>query len=141
MLKRSASSVWTGNGKSGSGKVSVESGAMTGQAYNFNQRFGDEKGTNPEELIAAAHAACYNMKLSFVLAEAGMQPMELNTKATVTVDKSSGDWTITDILLDVRGRVQNGDAAKFQTAAEEAKKGCPISRVLNANITLNAVME
>lgn len=141
MFKRSGSSVWNGPGATGKGQVSTESGALQGKSYNFNQRFGEEKGTNPEELIAAAHAACFGMALSFKLANAGMEPEELNTTSTVTVDKAPGDWTLTEIHVEVRGKVKNGDATKFQAAAEDAKATCPISRALNANITMTATME
>lgn len=140
MFKRSASSIWTGPGATGTGKVSSESGALQNVNYTFSKRFGEDKGTNPEELIAAAHAACFGMAFSFKLADAGMEPQELNTTATVTLDKSSGDWTLSEIHLDVRAKVQNGDEAKFQAAAELAKKTCPISRVLNTNITMTATM-
>jgi lipoyl-dependent peroxiredoxin len=140
MFKRSATSVWNGPGATGSGKVSTESGILSSASYNFNQRFGEEKGTNPEELIAAAHAACFAMAFSFKLANAGMNPDEINCKATVTVDKAPGDWTLTEIHLDVRAKVQNGDNEKFQAAANDAKATCPISRVLNSNITMTATM-
>lgn len=140
MFKRSASSVWTGPGLKGSGKVSVESGLFQDKPYNFNQRFGEEKGTNPEELIAAAHAGCFNMAFSINLVNAGMQPEELRTTSTVTLDKSSGNWTITNVHLDVHATVRGADPEKFQQVAEESKKGCPVSRALNANITMSAML-
>lgn len=141
MFKRSGSAVWNGPGATGVGKVSSESGTLNQVSYNFNQRFADEKGTNPEELIAAAHAACFSMAFSFKLANAGMNPDEIRTTATITVDKSSGDWTLSEIHLDVKAKVQNGDAAKFEAAAQDAKATCPISRALTANITMTAAME
>ncbi|HET6510762.1 MAG TPA: OsmC family protein [Candidatus Kapabacteria bacterium] len=141
MFKRSATSVWTGPGATGNGKVSTQSGLIKDMNYTFNQRFGDDAGTNPEELIAAAHAACFGMAFSFKLANAGMEPQELRTTATVTLDKAPGDWTLTAIHLDVKGKVSNGDATKFEAAAQDAKATCPISRVLNTNITVTATME
>jgi lipoyl-dependent peroxiredoxin len=141
MFKRSGSSVWSGPGVAGSGKVSVESGMFRDQPYSFNKRFGDEQGTNPEELIAAAHAGCFNMAFSIQLVNAGMEPEELRTTSTLTLDKSSGDWTITAIHLDVHGKVPGADPQKFQEVAEAAKKGCPVSRLLNANITMTAALD
>jgi lipoyl-dependent peroxiredoxin len=139
--KRSASSVWNGPGPTGAGKVSVQSGVFSDISYTAKQRFESEPGTNPEELIAAAHAACFGMALAFNLSGAGLEAEELKTTATITLDKSSGNWTLTGSHLDVRGKLKSGDAAAFQKAAEDAKAGCPISRALNMPVTMTATLE
>ncbi len=135
MLKRTATAVWHGTGPKGNGTLSTLSGAMKEQPYSFTTRFASEDGkagTNPEELIAAAHAGCFTMALSFQLTNAGMEPTELKTLATVSMEKQDIGWTITAIQLDVTGKVPNIDAAKFEELAQNAKKGCPISRALTA---------
>lgn len=140
-MKRHATSVWNGSGKDGSGKLSTQSGAFDQQPYSFKARFESEDGkagTNPEELIAAAHAGCFNMALSFQLNGAGFTADELTTKANLEMVNENGGWTIKSIHLDLTGKVPNITEEKFQELAQAAKKGCPISRVLNADITLDA---
>lgn len=137
-MKRSASAVWKGGLKDGKGTVSSESGVLASVPYSFARRFENEKGTNPEELIAAAHAACFSMALSLFLANEGITPDSIDSKATVSFDNVDGAWTITESHLDTTVKIVDGDRAKFEKAAEGAKAGCPISRLLNAKITLNA---
>jgi osmotically inducible protein OsmC len=134
-LKRNATAVWQGNGPNGKGTLTTLSGAFKDQPYSAQTRFQSEDGragTNPEELIAAAHAGCFTMALSFGLTTAGHTPTELKTIATVTIDKQDVGWTITNIQLDVTGKVPGVTADQFQTFADNAKKGCPISRALAA---------
>ncbi len=141
-LKRSSTAVWHGTGPKGSGTLSTLSGAMKDQPYSANARFQSEDGkagTNPEELIAAAHAGCFTMALSFQLTNAGHEPTELKTDAVVSMEKHDIGWTITNINLDVEGKVPGVTAEKFAELAEVAKKNCPISRALAANnITMSA---
>jgi lipoyl-dependent peroxiredoxin len=137
-MKRSASAVWKGGLKDGRGTVSAGSGVLSNVPYNFSMRFEDEKGTNPEELIAAAHAACFSMALSGQLGNAGMTAESINTTATVTLEKVGEAFTVTSSHLDTTVKIPNADKAKFQEAAEGAKAGCPISRLLNTKITLDA---
>ncbi|HEY3159724.1 MAG TPA: OsmC family protein [Vicinamibacterales bacterium] len=137
-MKRSASAVWKGGLKDGKGTVSSSSGALSNVPYNFSMRFENETGTNPEELIAAAHAACFSMALSSFLGNAGMTPDSINTTATVTLEKVGDAFTVTASHLDTTVRIPNADNAKVQQAAEGAKAGCPISRLLNTKITLDA---
>jgi len=137
-MKRSASAVWKGGLKDGRGTVSTSSGVLSNVPYNFSMRFENEKGTNPEELIAAAHAACFSMALSLFLANAGMTAESINTTASVTLEKVGDAFTVTSSHLDTTVRIPNADKAKFQEAAEGAKAGCPISRLLNTKITLDA---
>ena len=145
MIKRTATAVWHGTGPKGTGSISTLSGAMKDQPYSANARFVSEDGkagTNPEELIAAAHASCFTMALGFQITNAGHEPTKLETLATVSMEKQDVGWTIVAIHLDVSGAVPNLDAAKFQELAETAKKGCPISRALGAvsNISLSATL-
>jgi lipoyl-dependent peroxiredoxin len=137
-MKRSASAVWKGGLKDGRGTVSAESGVLSNAPYNFSMRFENEKGTNPEELIAAAHAACFSMALSLFLGNAGMTADSIDTTATVTLEKVGDAFTVTSSHLATTVKVPNADQAKFQEAAEGAKAGCPISRLLNTKITLDA---
>jgi len=137
-MKRSASAVWKGGLKDGRGTVSSSSGALSNVPYNFSMRFENETGTNPEELIAAAHAACFSMALSLFLGNAGMTADSINTTATVTLEKVGDAFTVTSSHLDTTVRIPNADKAKFEQAAEGAKAGCPISRLLNTKITLDA---
>ena len=137
-MNRTASAVWKGGLKDGRGTVSTSSGALSNVPYNFSMRFENEKGTNPEELIAAAHAACFSMALSLFLGNAGMTAESINTTATVTLEKVGDAFTVTASHLDTTVRIPNADRAKFQEAAEGAKAGCPISRLLNTKITLDA---
>jgi osmotically inducible protein OsmC len=140
-MKRKASAEWRGDLKTGKGVVSTESGALAGKAYSFTTRFENEKGTNPEELIAAAHAGCFTMALSGELGKAGLVPEELRTTATVSLDKLDAGWTVTESHLEVVGRIPGGSADAFRAAAEAAEKGCPISRLLNTKITMEAKLE
>lgn len=138
-MKRSGSAVWKGGLKDGTGTVSTESGVLDDVAYSFGKRFGDEKGTNPEELIGAAHASCFSMALSAVLGEAGMTADEIATTAEVTVvPASEGGFEITAVHLTVKATIPGADADAFRKAAEGAKAGCPVSKVLNAEITMDA---
>ena len=137
-MKRSSSAVWKGGLKDGRGMVSTSSGVLSNVPYNFSMRFENEKGTNPEELIAAAHAACFSMALSLFLGNAGMTAESINTTATVTLEQVDGAFTVTASHLDTTVRIPGADKAKFQEAAEGAKAGCPISRLLNTKITLDA---
>ncbi|MEP6859217.1 MAG: OsmC family protein [Deltaproteobacteria bacterium] len=141
-LERTSTAVWHGTGPKGSGTITTLSGAMKDQPYSLNSRFVAEDGragTNPEELIAAAHSGCFTMALAFQLTNANLEPTELTTVATVTIDKDDKGWTITGINLDVTGKVTGVDAAKFNELAETAKKGCPVSRALSATpITMTA---
>jgi osmotically inducible protein OsmC len=141
-LKRTSTAVWKGKGPTGSGTITTLSGAIKEQPYSVNSRFTSEDGkagTNPEELIAAAHASCFTMALSFQLTNANFDPTELKTVATVSMEKQEPGWTITNIHLDVVGKVPGVSADQFQTLAETAKKGCPISRALSATpITMTA---
>jgi osmotically inducible protein OsmC len=137
-MKRSASAVWRGGLKDGKGTVSTESGALSTVPYNFRMRFENEKGTNPEELVAAAHAACFSMALSLFLGEAGMTAESIETTATVTLEQVGGGFSVTSSHLKTAVKIPNADKAAFQKAAEGAKSGCPISKLLNAPITLDA---
>jgi lipoyl-dependent peroxiredoxin len=140
-MQRHASAVWHGDLKSGKGTISSESGVLRDQAYSFKTRFESEPGTNPEELIGAAHAGCYSMALSHELAGAGLKPESVATKATVTLDQVEGGFAISKIHLDVRAKVPGADQAEFDKIANAAKTGCPVSKVLNAEITMKAVLE
>lgn len=133
-MKRKATAVWKGSGKEGTGNLTTQSTILDNTQYSFNSRFAEGKGTNPEELVAAAHAGCFSMKLSFVLNEAGFTPDEINTECFVTIE----DGTVTESALKLRAKVPGISKEKFQTCAEEAKKTCPISKLLNAKITLEA---
>jgi lipoyl-dependent peroxiredoxin len=135
---RKASAVWNGSLKEGKGKISTDSGVLSSTQYSFSTRFEDGKGTNPEELIAAAHAGCFTMALSGQLGAAGITPESLETTASLTLEKLDAGWTITKIHLDVTGRIPGNDAAAFEKAAKAAEVGCPISRLLKAEITMTA---
>ena len=135
-MKRKVNAIWIGDGADGNGVLSAQSGAFEKMPYSFKTRFENDEGklgTNPEELIAAAHAGCFNMKLSFVLNEAGFSPEELNTDAVLTFE----DGKIISIELNLRANVTGVSKEKFMELAEDAKKNCPISGVLNCDITLN----
>ena len=140
-MQRKASAVWKGGLKDGKGIVSATSGVLSNTPYSFTTRFENAPGTNPEELIAAAHAACFSMALSAQLGAANLTPESINTSATLTMDKLDAGWTITTIQLDVNARVPKADESSFNKAAENAKAGCPVSKVLNAKITMNARLE
>jgi osmotically inducible protein OsmC len=139
-MKRNASAVWQGGPENGKGWVSTESGALKEEGYGFSTRFADGDGTNPEELIAAAHASCFAMALSGRLGAASMTAESIAVKATVSLDKLEAGWTVTEIHLDVTAKIPGANAAKFMTAADDAKAGCPISRLLGAaaKITMDA---
>src|SRR5574340_423237 len=134
-VERKASAEWKGGLKDGKGTLSTTSGALTSVPYGFLMRFGDAPGTNPEELVAAAHAGCFSMALSSELEKAGYRAEAINTRATLRFEKTDAGWTVTASHLDVSAKVPGADASKFQTAAQTAEKGCPISRLLKANIT------
>ena len=136
-MKRSASAMWNGDLKSGKGTISTDSGVLSNTQYSFSTRFENEAGTNPEELIAAAHAGCFSMALSAQLGEAGLVAQSIQTKATVTIEKSGGGFAITEVHLALTARIPGADQAVFETAAEKAKAGCPVSKLLNAKITLD----
>lgn len=137
-MQRKASAQWNGGLKDGKGTINSDSGAFNNMKYSFTTRFEGEPGTNPEELIAAAHAGCFSMALSGQLGNAGMTADQINTTATVTMEKLDAGWTITQVHLDVQAKIPNADQAKFETAANNAKAGCPISRLLNTNVTMSA---
>ena len=140
-MQRKASAVWKGGLKDGKGSVSTASGVLSNTSYSFTTRFENSPGTNPEELIAAAHAACFSMALSAQLGNANLTPDSINTTANLSLDKLDSGWTVTAIHLDVAARVPKADNAAFQKAAEDAKAGCPISKLLNAKITMTAKLE
>src|SRR5690348_7385819 len=137
-MARKATAVWTGSLKEGKGNISTESGVLSQSPYSFKTRFENERGTNPEELIAAAHAGCFTMALSAQLGNAGITPESLETTASLSLDKLDAGWTVTKIHLEVTARIPGVDKAAFDKAAENAKAGCPISRLLNAQITMTA---
>ena len=140
-MKRGASAEWRGGLKDGKGVISTESGVLSNTPYSFGTRFENGKGTNPEELIGAAHAGCFSMALSAQLGEAGMTADRIATTASVSLEKVEGGFAITAIHLTVKATIPGADAAKFQTAANNAKAGCPVSKVLNAAITMDASLE
>ena len=137
MVTRSASATYDGLGKDGKGHVSTQSGVLKDSPYGFNTRFENEHGTNPEELIAAAHAGCFTMALSFALARAGHEQGSLKTDARVSLDKDGDGFTITKSALTLTGKVEGVDEAEFKRIAADAKTNCPVSKVLNAEITLD----
>lgn len=137
MVTRSASASYTGLGKDGKGKITTQSGVLSDSSYGFNTRFEDGPGTNPEELIAAAHAGCFTMALSFALAGAGHAQGNLKTDAKVTLDKDGDGFTITKSALTLTGHVEGMEQAEFERIANEAKAGCPVSKVLTCEITLD----
>ncbi len=138
---RTASAVWQGNLKNGTGTMTAPSGVMTNAAYTFATRFESKPGTNPEELIAAAHAGCFSMALSAELGNAGMTPQRIETTAAVTLETVDGKPTVTRSHLTVKAKVPGADRAKFLEVASGAKAGCPISRLLKAEITMEATLE
>lgn len=133
-MKRTATAVWNGSGKEGNGKLSSQSTALDGFQYSYNSRFEEGVGTNPEELIGAAHAGCFSMKLSFVLGAAGFTPETIETSCTITLDNGA----ITNSHLVVKATVPGIDTQKFQECAEDAKANCPVSKALNMDITMEA---
>jgi osmotically inducible protein OsmC len=141
MIQRKASATWTGAIKDGKGTISTGSGVLQDTQYGFNARFAEGPGTNPEELIGAAHAGCFTMALSGKLGAAGLTATKLATTATVSLDKQEGGFKITAIHLDLVGNVPGTDQAAFEAIANDAKANCPVSQVLNATITLDAKLE
>jgi len=140
-MKRSANAVWTGGLKNGKGTMSTESGVLSEAPYSFRTRFEGEKGTNPEELIGAAHAGCFSMALSLELEKAGMTAERIATKADVTLEQKDGGFAITAVRLTLRAKVPGASQAAFESAANSAKAGCPVSKLLKAEITLDAQLE
>ena len=140
-MKRKASAVWRGGLKDGKGTISTDSNVLADTQYSFSTRFEEGKGTNPEELIAAAHAGCFSMALSGQLGNAGLTAESINTTASVTLEKTDAGFTITAVHLDVAAKIPGADQQSFETAANNAKAGCPISRLLNAPITMEARLQ
>jgi osmotically inducible protein OsmC len=140
-MKRNASAVWKGDLKSGKGTISTDSGVLSDTQYSFKTRFEDGKGTNPEELIAAAHAGCFSMALSAELGKLDLTAESISTTASVSLEKTDAGFTITSVHLDLKAKIPGADKETFEKAANNAKKGCPVSRVLNAEITLDATLE
>lgn len=139
-IKKKAHSHWSGDIKTGKGSISTESGALEHQPYGFNTRFEDKPGTNPEELIGAAHSACFSMALSLALGDAGFTADEIKTKAVVSLDEVDDGYAITHIALDVNARIPEISDDKFQTLCEQTKKGCPVSKLLDTEISLTATL-
>ncbi len=141
MINKHASAHWSGTLKDGKGEISTESGVLKDTPYGFNHRFGDEAGSNPEELIAAAHAGCFSMALSKILGEADMTADAIDTKATVTLDQVDGGFAVTKIHLETTIKVSGGDETAIRECADKAKAGCPISKLLNADISMDVTVE
>jgi len=141
MMKRKASAVWQGGLRDGKGSISTDSGVLSNTPYSFSKRFEDEKGTNPEELIAAAHASCFSMALSAQLGAAGMTAQNISTTATVTLEKVGDGFAVTASHLETKVKIPGADRTAFNKAAENAKSGCPISKLLTAKITMEARLE
>ena len=140
-MKRKASAVWRGSLKDGKGTISTDSGVLKDSQYSFCTRFENAAGTNPEELIAAAHAGCFSMALSAELGKANITPESILTTATITMEKTDAGFTVTASHLDVTAKIPGASKEAFDTAAANAKSGCPISRLLNAKITMDAKLE
>jgi lipoyl-dependent peroxiredoxin len=140
-MKRKGSAVWKGGIKEGTGMLSTGSGALSDTPYSFGMRFAEEPGTNPEELIGAAHAGCFSMALAGELGQAGLKAESIRTTATVSIDKTSDGFSITAVHLEVMANVPGADPWEFEKAANDAKVGCPVSKVLNAQITMEARLE
>lgn len=139
-MKQKASAIWNGGLKDGSGTLTTGSGVLSGVPYSFRTRFEGEQGTNPEELVGAAHAGCFSMALSMILGMANMTPQKIETEATVTLEKVGDGFQVTASHLDVTVTIPGADETAFQEAAETAKANCPISKLLNAKITMNATL-
>jgi osmotically inducible protein OsmC len=137
-INRKGSAVWSGGLKDGKGTISTESGALSDYPYGFSSRFEGMKGTNPEELIGAAHAGCFTMALSLILGEAGLTATRMETTATVTLEQAGGGFSIPAIHLDMKATIPGADRAKFEELANKAKANCPVSKLFKAEITLNA---
>ncbi|QFT60106.1 Peroxiredoxin OsmC [Sulfitobacter sp. THAF37] len=137
-IKKSGSAKWTGDLKTGKGHVSTETGVLSDQPYGFNTRFEDGNGTNPEELIGAAHASCYSMALSMILGQSDLTPDSIQTTATVSLEEKDGGFAVTKVHLDVQATIPGASQEQFADAANAAKENCPISKLLNAEITMDA---
>jgi osmotically inducible protein OsmC len=140
-MKRNASAEWKGGLKDGKGTISSDSGVLANTQYSFSTRFENGKGTNPEELIAAAHAGCFSMALSAQLGTMGLTPESIRTSAAVSLEKVGDGFSITAVHLTVKAKIPGADQAQFKTATDNAKAGCPVSKVLNATITMDATLE
>lgn len=140
-IKKTASAHWEGDLKKGKGTISTQSGALKENPYGFNTRFEDQPGTNPEELIGAAHAGCFSMAFSLMLGEENFTPDSIDTQATVTLEEQSDGFAVTAVHLAMTARIPGIDQAKFDEIANKAKAGCPISKLLNAEITLDAKLQ
>jgi osmotically inducible protein OsmC len=140
-MQRTANAQWKGGLKDGKGSISTASGVLSNTQYSFSTRFESGAGTNPEELIAAAHAGCFSMALSAELGKASITPASIETKCTVTFEKTDTGFTITESHLDVKASIPGGNKTAFDKAAADAKAGCPISRVLNTKITMSATLQ
>ncbi len=139
-MKTQGSAVWSGGINDGNGAISTKSGALTSYPYGFASRFEGKPGTNPEELIGAAHAGCFTMALSLILGEAGLRADEMNTQADVTLEKQGDGFAITKVHLTLKAKIPGCDEAKFQDLTGKAKAGCPVSKLLKAEITLDATL-
>ena len=139
-IERNGSAQWSGGIKDGKGLISTESGALKSYPYGFASRFEGKPGSNPEELLGAAHAACFTMALSLILGEAKLTATQMDTTARVTLEQVEGGWAINAVQLTLRAKVPGADAATFAELAAKAKAGCPVSKVLNATITLDAAL-
>jgi len=137
-MQRKASAAWQGGIRDGKGTISTESRVLVSSPYSFSTRFEGAPGTNPEELLAAAHAGCFSMALSLMLGDSGIRPERIDTTATVTLEKQEAGFTITRVHLDVSVRAAGADAGRFDAAAKKAKENCPLSKVLRAEITMDA---
>ena len=140
-MNRKASAIWQGGLKDGKGTISTESAVLSQTQYSFGTRFENGKGTNPEELVAAAHAGCFSMALSAELGKSGITPVSIETAATVTLEKMDAGWTVSKVHLDVKAKIPGADSATFSAAAQTTKANCPISKLLNATITMQAALE
>ena len=140
-MERKATAVWRGNLRDGKGEITTNSKALSATPYSFSTRFENDAGTNPEELIAAAHAGCFSMALSSRLNEVGLTPDSIHTTATITIEKLDIGWTVTESHLDVIAKIPGADKSTFDSAAHKAKTNCPISRLLNTRVTMNAKLE
>ncbi|TWT30359.1 Peroxiredoxin OsmC [Posidoniimonas corsicana] len=140
-IKRKGSAAWQGGLKDGRGEISTESGALSSYPYGFAARFEGQRGSNPEELIGAAHASCFTMALSKILGEAGLTADQLNTTADVMLEQVDGGFAITSVHLTLKGKVPGADQAKFDELADKAKAGCPVSKLLDTKITLDTTLE
>ena len=140
-INRTASAAWSGGLKDGKGSISTESGALKAYPYGFAARFEGQKGTNPEELLGAAHAGCFTMALSLILGEAKLTAEQMETKADVTLEKQGDGFAITSVHLTLNAKIPGADKATFEELAGKAKAGCPVSKLLNTKITLDAMLQ